>query len=274
LTIRSGRIKRLLGVLFMVSVCGTLRLSAASIYTETFDTTTGGWQDRDVGKMAVTNLLTGGNPDGCMRGMFQELGVPPPPPEVDAMIATGTLASAAFIGDYVESDALMLGFDFKANNVLPSFARLNLYSGINGVFKEFTPLITVTGLWHSVRMSLQSAEIGGWGGDTLLFFSIITNITRVEIELTRSGESQQAYLVDNFFLDRLPEAIDMFESTATGRNILWFQLRNGAPYRVFASPRLVPQAWSTVEAFTATSSIHQTVHSTTNEMLFYRIVVE
>lgn len=240
---------------------------SVSLYTETFFDSTGGWQDRDAGKMTVTNILIGGNPGGALRGQFQLQGGPPFP-DNDAFIATGRLSSASFIGDYTEVDAWVLGFDFMASNVVPSFLQVQLYSESNVITRLLTSAITTNNVWYSFRLSLLAADLGGWAGDTALFSSIMTNVTKVEFNLTRNAEGTQSYFLDNIFLDRVPDAVDI-----TATNMIWLHMRSGQNYRFEASTDLTSTAWTTLSSFTATSSVYEVSVPPTNSWQFYRMVI-
>lgn len=245
-----------------------LHVFAASLATETFFDSTGGWQDRDAGKMSVTNALGGGNPGGCMRGVFQFQMIPFP--EDDAFIATGRLASANFIGDYESVDAWLLGFDFMASNIVPSDVQVRIHSGSNTIVKTFTTnAISTTKTWYSFKISLLSAELGGWSGDTHVFSSILTNVTRVEFRITRNGENAQFYYVDNVFLDRVPDAVDI-----SSANMIWLHMRNGAHYRFEATTNLNQSNWDLIDSFTATTSVYQADIVATNDWRFFRMVME
>lgn len=140
-------------------------LHAASPHTETFNASLQGWQERGYAypvitnqvvtnefdevftnfytniftnlNMAVTNLTSGGNPGGCMKGTFEALGFPDLNGQSDAFIATGELASANFTGDYDTVDALLIGFDVMPQETTPSVLQLRISSGTNSIFHGF-----------------------------------------------------------------------------------------------------------------------------------------
>ena len=247
---------------------------AASLATETFTSSTGGWQDRDVDKLNVTNLTVGGNPGGCMSGTFPLVTVPSPP-KVDAFMATGLLASANFVGNYTEVEAYLLGFDFRANDNLPGAngLRVKLISGANSILRRLDTLITATGVWYSIRVPLVDPQVGGWENDIGQFSAIMSNVTRLEIELIQEGTGQQTYLVDNVFLDRLPEALSVV-STTNGVDITWLNLRNGVNYHMDVASDLVQPDWSAVSNITAASSVWVANYSSTNTAILYRLIME
>ena len=244
-----------------------------------------GWQDRDVSDMTVTNLTTGGNPGGCMSGTFPTPGPPIPGNTIDAFSATGLLASANYVGNYTDVEAYLLGFDFRANDVRPGGTnamldglRVNLVSEstlvTNRIFCRLTSLIVTTGVWYSVRVPLVDPQLGGWIGDLDQFFNIMTNVTRLDIEITRDADpGTRTYLVDNVFLDRLPEAASVLSSTDSV-DITWLHLRSGVNYRMDVATDMVQPDWSAVSNITAASSVWVAKHSTTNTANLYRVVME
>ena len=266
---------------------------AASLATETFDTTMGGWQDRDVGDMTVTNLITGGNPGGCISGTIPYAGIPLPGTYTDAFMATGLLASANFVGNYTDVEAYLLGFDFRANdvwpqytnseseitNALPDFLRVNIISAsssfTNKIFSRVpAPPNATNGVWYSFRLPLVDPQLGNWVGDISQFSSIMTNVTRLEVEITRDGDpGARVYLVDNVFLDRLPEAASVV-STNSGVDITWLHLRSGVNYRMDVASDLVQPNWSAVSNITAASSVWVANYSSTNTAILYRLIME
>ena len=254
----------------MVLLISVLNVPAASLYTETFDTTTGGWQDRDPGKMVVTNVLAGGNPGGCLRGRFPFQD--PVFPQDDAFIAVGLLSTTNFMGDYEEAEAFMLGFDFMATNIVPSEFRVQISSDTNTIQRFLTSVISTTAIWYSFRMSLLASDRENWSGDTDQFEEILSNVTRVSFQITRNDVMQQSYYLDNVFLDRLPDAAQITGQEVDAPQIAWHNLRTNESYRIEGCVDLSQSEWYLVESFTATSSMHYTEYSTTNAFMFYRMV--
>jgi len=241
---------------------------SASLYTEIFSDSTGGWQDRSSFGLTVTNSL-GGNPDGCLRGFFDAQFGPPTPPFEDAFIATGNLASASFIGDYDDVDAWLLGFDIMASNIVPVGFEVFIHSGSNFINRSMTNLLTVTNTWYSFKIPLLDASSGGWSGNTSQFGSILANVSRVEFRVTRNNTGAQSYYMDNIFLDRLPDAAEI-----TSQDIIWLHLRNGSKYRHEAVTDLSQPVWNVLDSFIATNSVYQINISTTNDWRFFRMILE
>lgn len=235
--------------------------------------------------MTFTNLAAGGNPGGCLSGAFP-FALTPPPGQNDAFAATGLLASANYVGNYSDIEAYLLGFDFRANEVwpqdtnsTPDFLRVNIISASSSATNKIyirvpSPTIATNGVWYSFRLPLVEPQLGNWLGDTGQFSSIMTNVSRLEIEITRdSDQGSRTYLVDNVFLDRLPEAASVLSSTDSV-DITWLHLRSGVNYRMDVATDMVQPDWSAVSNITAASSVWVAKHSTTNTANLYRVVME
>lgn len=257
----------------IVLFAATVRLASANeLPTETFSGSTSGWQDRDAGKMIVSHLTTGGNPGGCVRLVFPSQSVAFP--QADALVATGQAASAYFTGDYAGAGAMMMGFDFRAEQVLPGALWIKLYSGSKVVYRDVTAHVLALDAWQPVRVSLVSSSLGGWLGDVESFFDVLGDVVRVEIQVTRHGEATQRYYVDNLFLDRVPEAAPGVMVAAGEPGLIWQNLRPGDSYRVEATLDLAPPAWFPAGRFTASGDVMETPIPATNRMMFYRLSID
>ncbi len=264
---KTGMMLYVLGIVMLLS----LPIRAASLYTEPFTTSNGGWTNRSPlpTAMLVASVTNVGNPAGSLRGVFAEEQTPSPVND-GAFVATGHLASASFIGNYSEVDAWVLGFDFMASNIVPSDLRVRIYSATNIITRTMTGAITTNGVWYSFRIPLLSPELGGWGGNLPQYFNIMTNVTRVEFYLVRNNTGTQFYFLDNVFLDRLPDAVDI-----TANDLFWLHMRIGANYRLEATTNLNDGAsWVPIESFTATSTVYSVTISTTNAWRTYRMLMQ
>ena len=234
-----------------------------------------------MGNLTVTNQVGGGNPGGCLQASYTPPppGNPSPPPVgPDALVATGLSSTANFVGNYSDVEAFLLGFDFYAANFVPTntnktYYRVNLISGTNYFQHRFDDRITSTGVWHRVRTSLMSPELGKWTQVNGGFSSLITNVTRVEIsiELTQV-DSNEAYRVDNIFLDRLPAAVALSMVTS-GVDVTWLHMRTGDTYRFEAAKDLVQGDWEVVSNVTAIGGEQVLSHGATNAFQGYRVVI-
>jgi hypothetical protein len=245
---------------------------AASPHTEMFDSTTAGWQDRDAAEMTVTNDLAAGNPGGCLRGSFAASGGPPPT-ELDAFAATGALATANFIGDFQAAQIDLIGLDFRAEQVLPSEVLVRLIGNSTTFFRSIKPGIVATGTWYSFAISLDSLSAGGWsGGSADQFKAAMTNITALEIQITRAGTPLQNYFVDNVYVASLPEAT---AEAVGGDNvqITWSNLRSNEAYRAEASSA-PDQSWSLLESFTATGAVQVITDTNAALQRAYRLLID
>jgi hypothetical protein len=195
----------------------------------------------------------------------------------DALVATGLSSTVNFVGNYSDVDAFLMGFDFYAANFVPTttnktYYRINLISGTNYYQHRFDDRITSTGVWHRVRTSLVSSQLGNWTLVNGGFSSLITNVTRMEIsiELTQV-DSTEVYRVDNIFLDRLPAATALSMAT-NGTDVTWLHMRAGEPYRFEAATDLVQPDWVLVSNVTAVGGAQVLQHVTTNDFQGYRVV--
>ncbi len=213
-----------------------------------------------------------------MNGSFPNI-IGPSLPKVDAFVATGQSASTSFVGNYADVEAYLLGFDFRANDVLPGTngLRVNIISesssATNKILRRLDSMISATGVWYSLRVPLVDPQVGGWENDIGQFSVIMSNVTRLEIELIQEGTGQQSYLVDNIFLDRLPEAVSVV-STNSGVDITWLHLRAGVNYRMDVASDLIQPDWSAVSNITAASSVWVANYSSTNAAILYRVIME
>lgn len=250
-------------------------LYAASFYTETFEGSLGGWQDRDAGKMTVSYTNNLGNPTGCILGRFslQQIALP----QTDAFIATGAVNTVNFVGDYHAAGVELIGFDFIALNVIPASARIEITGRIGEtqtdyVARFFTSALVGTNIWHSFRYRLTSPSDGGWTFGTNNFYQIMTNVVSLQVQISRSGESAQTYLLDNIFIDALPAGGGATAASNTPQ-IVWNNLRTNEVYRVEASPDLVVPEWTVIATITAQTSTVTTDYPATNDYRFFRMVM-
>ena len=262
-----------------VRLCGIIGLAisirlagAGELPTETFSHANAGWQDRDPGKMIVSQLTSGGNPGGCLRLVFPAQSVAFP--DTDAAVATGQMASAQFTGDYLGAEAMMLGFDFKADHVLPSSLWIKLYSSSNVIYRDVTSHLNVLNAWQPIRVSILSSDLGGWLGDVDAFFDVVRDVVRVEFQLTRQSEITQMYYLDNIFLDRLPEATPVAPDEDGAWGLTWRNLRVGDAYRVEAAGDLASPVWRSLGSFTAADQALELRFQSTNDVMFYRMSLD
>ncbi|HMP77546.1 MAG TPA: hypothetical protein PKE12_14715 [Kiritimatiellia bacterium] len=253
-----------------------LETQAASLFTETFTAGLGGW--RGIASTEVlTNTVSGGNPGGALSITIPSPGNPGPP------ITYGIVATNnAFVGDYQEADATLIGFDIKETSSSNRGASVTIYlfSSTNRYERVLPNLIQNTGVWYRVRLSMLAPDLGGWTnvvGSYTGFSDALTNVTRLEILLPGlSGgdfDATRTYLVDNIFLARLPEAVST--TISSGQVVqTWLHLREGEPYRFEGAENPAIGPWSLLDAFVATGSVYSPVITTTNGAAIHRLLTE
>lgn len=243
---------------------------AASIYTESFNVAPEGWQDRDAGKMAVSWQSSGGHPGGCLRGSFSKQAYPLP--QNDGFTATGTLASAAFTGDYRAAGIWLVGFDFMAADAIPAVAEVRLYSGNSYASRFFHTAVTSTGVWHSFRFPLYAAQADGWIVPSPGLTQVMSNISRVEFVINRANDAAQAVYVDNIFVDALPESDGLSIAPGQGPRMVWQNVRAGDVYRIEATAELAPPQWQVIMVATAQTAVIEMDFDQNEQHQFFRLV--
>jgi hypothetical protein len=256
-------------------MCSPAASHAASRYTETFTSTDDGWLARDPTIMSVTNVATGGNPDGALQGFFPAEPPPPTPPpgSAAAFLANGGGLSSNFMGDYHPQDILLFGFDFNPVNQLPTSFDFFIRGGSSTFLnRSFFDLLAATNTWHSFRFSFRALD-GAWFGSTNQVGTLIANVTSIVFEVSRNGPLSQTYLLDNIFLDALPAGGGGATSASNAPQIVWNNLRTNEVYRVEASPDLVVPQWTVITTITAQTSTVATDYPATNDYRFFRMVM-
>ncbi len=263
-----------IAVVVIIVTC-MMMAHGASLFTATFESGTEGWVDRDAGKMTVSLATQAGNPGNALQGKFNALAFGRPSANIsDAMIVSGVSDSANLTGDYLSADARLLGFDFKCVNTLPVSLDVFL-RGANGrtVHRSFHPMLKEQGIWQSFRVLLDSPDRGEWLGHMAQYDDILSSVTSVVIQISRNGESEQFYLVDNFFIDTLPETVAATTMTEGTVRLSWNNLRFGQRYNVEATIDLDASAWITVDSFIAGDSVAISEFSSTNTYRYFRLMM-
>lgn len=128
--------------------------------------------------------------------------------------------------------------------------------------------------WHQLAVTLMSAGLDQWTGNTEIFGEILTNVTSVQIEISRGSEFAEMYRVDNIFLARLPQAVAM--DAAQGQ-LTWQELRTNWTYRLEATTQVLDSAWATLTSFPATNgamTVTDTNAAPATGSRFYRLITE
>lgn len=243
---------------------------APNAWTESFSSNAAAWIAMPSGTM-ILGLNTNGNPGGSLRGTFstQQNAYP----QSGSFVGPASFIAAQFSGvDDLRS--CLLGFDFKAGSTNPAAFRVRIGdSSSRQVSRFLSAMIDEVNQWYSFRLSLASPKIGSWDGDVEHFDEIINDVAYFSIDISRNGEATQTYQIDNVLVDALPDAGGA-EHSAEDTSVRWQNLRAGEAYRVEASASLNPAVWSPIESFSATSDIHITEITGTNNYQFFRIVLQ
>lgn len=242
---------------------------AAGLYSERFDTDAGGWRVRTSGFSPSAFSVAATN--GYLRANVANYSGVGLDISTYYVSATGSAQTANFIGDYPSVGGQLIGFDMQAVNRLPSRMVFSLFGGGKYLDYFFTSAIAATGQWYSFRLSLQSETASAWQGDSDALGSIVTNVTEIYFEMTRSTSNSMTVLFDNIFLDRLPAS-----TAAEPAQVTWSHLRTGEVYRVDAATDLAvsPVVWNLVTNFVATNSVFSLPLNATNEHAFFRMIME
>ncbi len=240
--------------------------SCASVVAESFDAGTAGWTAADARCMTVSHRLDG-RPGGSLAGAFGAQ--PIPVPVSDSFVAPAGFVNAqlAPTGDLRRC---VLGFDFRSGSTKPTTLRLRIGDASNRQISRFlNSMISQPGVWYSFRLSL--ADLRSWVGDVQDAAEILRNVASLAVDLTRNGEGEETYQLDNIFVDALPAAGDVAGAGPT--SLRWENLRQGDVYRVEGTVSLDPAAWETIETLQADAPVHFTELTDQNEFRFFRLVI-
>lgn len=241
----------------------------SGVRAENFSSGASEWIALPAGSMSLVHQAAG-NPDGSLAGTFstQQNAYP----QSGSFVGPATFITEQF-GGAGDLRSCLLGFDFKAASTNPVAFRVRIGDGSSRQISRFlSAMIDEVDHWYSFRLSLASPHAGSWDGDVGHFDEIINNVDYFSIDISRNGEAAQAYLIDNVFVDALPDAGQTGLQEGDGR-VQWHNLRVGEPYRVEASESLNPAVWTVVESLTATSDIHITEFAGTNNFQFFRMMI-
>lgn len=185
----------MLALLLAVSVPA----QAAVLSSETFDSGSNGWVDRDPLEMTVNYNAGFGNSAGALQGTFASQGSPSF--ESDAFRATAASSGGAFSGNLYLSytNVSNLAFDFLAEDILPSTFIVRIGNGVNTFIYNVNPQLNALATWTTVNVSLTYSA--GWlGGSATQFSNVFNNVTFMDVQVGRNGTGAQDYFLDNFTL--------------------------------------------------------------------------
>lgn len=193
---------------------------AATPWRESFQSGLEGWTNTSAPAWRGTN--------GYAQVVFPAL----PAPQTATLLATGHLASAAFVGDYGSADLGLVGFRFQAVHVLPSGLTLRWMRGTNGYFRNLQHMVQATGVWYTLYCSLADKETGGWSGDASeLFDHVLGAVDSVSLSiLTPATVSPATFRVDDILVDRLHRAT--YLPGPHDPVIRWEYLQSNSAYRL------------------------------------------
>ncbi len=242
-------------------------IEAAQNHTETFTSGLAGWIHQGQGSIQVTNE--------SVHVIFAAQGGPPQP-QTASLTADTSASGGAFTGDYGDADVDLIGFDFYAENALPSLLKLEWSAGTNTYFRDLKTHIGVTGAWHTLTVSLAGRAAGAWQGpeEETVFAQSLQIVSQVVVRVSRAGVASQRYRIDNVRLGRRPEpaSMDLSESTII---VNWSNLQSNLAYQVQAANTLTGE-WTHIGTHMAGEDVDFVVEpvSSTNTVRFYRLLQE
>lgn len=171
---------------------------AAVLGTETFGGGQSGWVDRDVDELTVSYNAGFGDLAGSLQGSFEAQGASSP--ETDAFRITAASSGGMFTGDYWTDVPGFTAwtFSFYADDILPSDLLIRFNDGVNTFVRTVLSQVVAQDTWYTVTVPLTYA---GWvGGSAAAFSNALSNVTFIDVQLTRNGTGAQDFFLDNFTL--------------------------------------------------------------------------
>ncbi|MBU0676697.1 MAG: hypothetical protein KJ626_01145, partial [Verrucomicrobia bacterium] len=132
------------------------------------------------------------------------------------------------------------------------------WSSPGGIFfRSLKEDVTETNRWFTLSFPVGNQQGQEWfGGTDAALRKALTNVVSVQIRITPTGLSPQAYLIDDFFLHGLPAAQELGVGQASTSR--WTNLRTNFSYELqFAGPDF---DWVAVTSFVAGASSQELVH--------------
>jgi hypothetical protein len=250
------------GVIILVGILMAMprQTLAASPWIETFSGSLGGWTNTGSPAWRSTNDYA------------QVTFSASPTPQTSTLIATGTLASAAFTGDYTAAGMTLLGFKFRAEQVLPSGLTLRWMRTTNGYFRNLQTAVLATGIWYQFHFSLQDKETGGWDGDPGdLFTQVLAGVDTVALAVTKPATlAASSFRIDDVVIDRLPAATHVAALSATTTLLRWDYLQTNVSYQLEYAEAPTSD-WAAVQSWLATNRQHDLSATGLPDWLFWRL---
>jgi hypothetical protein len=236
---------------------------AATPYTEEFAANLNGWSTQ-----STTSAIGWTWTNGTAQARFNALGVPSP--QLAILMATSTVSSGSFAGDFAQAGIGVIGFDFMAMNTNPVLLQVEWRSGTNLFYRNLGSSVAATGVWYSFLVPQADRVEGGWSGsgDASLYSSCRTSVTAVSVIIQRRGESAQTYRMDRFFVDRRHglQSIGFDTNVALGLA----NLRTNRFYGVESAPDPL-SAWGSETSLVALASAVSVGLSPASTNPFFRI---
>jgi hypothetical protein len=244
---------------------------AAQKYTETFTGGANGWTNTlGLGNAVPTVRFT----SDLVRIQFDNS---PTIPSYVTLLAISNASAGAFTGNYAAAGIQSIGFSMIASGAVPTVLYLELNNLTNFIRRDLTTLVTQTGIWYSLGISLASVSEGNWTvTPTGRFDAVLANVRQLKLYIEQPfgpGTGTQRYQVDNFFLGGLPRASFFPGLTNDNALITWTELRSNLVYALQTTPAL-EGGWSNVTTFAATGTEHTvtTPPVTNGSPGFYRLL--
>ena len=234
--------------------------AAATAHVEAFTGSLNGWTNSGSPAWRATN--------DCAQVTFAAS----PAPQTSTLLATGAWASAAFTGNYAEAGLRLLGFRFRATQVLPSVLTVRWTSGTTGYFRNLQTELTATGTWHQFYFSLQDKTAGNWDGDPAeLFTQVLSGVDALSITVTKPATfAASDFQVDDVRLDHLHQASSLLPVSTTSAWMRWEFLQTNVAYELESAPD--PAAgWSSVLTLPATNRQQEVVAPASDDRLLWRL---
>ena len=162
-----------------------------------------------------------------------------------------------------------------ADGGLPGLLELGLRGSTHTFFRDLTNQVTQTGVWYHFAISLHGKAAGQWnsGSSEEDFQQALLDVNNVSLQVGgRSDVSITCYL-DDFFVDRHPEASRLQATTNGYGDITWNYIHSNFTYRLEFADALTG-IWSNAGQVTATSTgLVSNVALTNSALRLYRLLL-
>jgi len=244
---------------------GGAAADAATPFTEGFAGGLSGWTNNgNIAWTSVANVAKAVVPS-----------TPLLPPNKAYLLAGAGASGGAFLGDYAATGLTLLGFSFRADGGLPGLLELRLRGSTNTFIREFTNQVVQTGVWYHFAISLQSQAEGRWnsGATEEDFQQALLDVNNVSLQVGGRSDVAITCYLDDFFVDRHPEAARLQATTNGYGDITWNYIHSNFTYRLEFADSLTG-TWSNAAQVTATSTgLTSNVALTNSATRLYRLLL-